>query len=182
MEIELFLARFTGAVWAEGEADVQERHPGRKMRHGRAVGRWLRNSIVSVWTLGYCRAGMLLLLLACAVCYLSSACWRWGMAERGSAAVHGYTAAVTQVCSSSCQAWLQPWMGLEIPLPSLTSQGYVVGWAVGDLLTSSMNLSHGNGYFGIWWIYFQLFSACCDCTVITLWGNYCLSWTRIFFW
>lgn len=180
MEIELFLAQFTGAVWAEGEANVQERHPGRKVRHGRAVGRWLGNSIIAVWTLGSCRAGMLL-PLACAVCCLSSACWRWSTAERGSAAVHGCTAAVTQLCSSSRQAWLQPWVGLEIPLPSLTSQGCVVGWAVGDLLTSSMNLSCGNGYFGIWRIYFQLFSACCDCSVITLWGNDCLSWTGIFF-
>ena len=38
MEIELFLAQFAGAKWAVGEGNVQERHLGRKMRHGRAVG------------------------------------------------------------------------------------------------------------------------------------------------
>lgn len=69
MEIELFLAQFAGAMWAEGEANVQERHLGRKMRHGRAVGRWFRNRIVEMWTLGSYRAGMSL-PLACTVCIM----------------------------------------------------------------------------------------------------------------
>lgn len=63
MEIEWFLAQFAGAKQAEGEGSVQERHLGRKMKHGSGMallkcGLWEAIRLVCHSVLHVCTVGL----------------------------------------------------------------------------------------------------------------------------
>lgn len=158
MEIELFLALSAGAKWAEGEGSVQERHLGRKMRHGRAVEEMAEEWHHWNYTVPVLQGGMSLSFVYALFGYIFlDKTPEWSMAEMNSTAEwrckpRGGTK-VFSSCSITPQAWfkteglgvllrtLTPGtaLGLRVaclhgPLPlALAAVGFLVGWVAGPL-------------------------------------------------